>query len=287
MTETIVNPHEYRTKVFNWAEDVGLHTVKLVIYQPKANGVTEYVMPIDELRIFAQELHKRADHVRVADAMHTQMPMEEWAPIYLNQAPNDEDCGFCRAMAECPSVQGKLQRDALVDFTAVIDEAPTPDIDLIVAKAKPVELNNAMKVVPLMEAWLKAVRAEVERRLLAGETLEDFGLELGRQGNREFKDQEEAEQMMKDFRMTCEDMYTFKLKSPTQIEKLTMPQKMPDNTVGKPRLGLRRWDKLQTLVARAAAKPSVRLKSVIKTPYIPPQLTHSGFEAVDDSDDLT
>lgn len=274
MTSLDTDPLAYQRKVFAWAKEVGLTRLRLGIYQPKVNGASEWTCSMDDLQAFALELHTKADIVRDADEDHKTMAFDAWWPVYLNPNPTDEACAFCRAMPTCPSVQGKLQRDAMVDFT-VVAEGTTP-----AAPTDPVDINRAMSCVPLMEAWLKSVRAEAERQLLAGVELADWGLELGRQGNREFADPEAAEELMrKTYRMNLEEVYTFKLKSPTQIEKLTKASEGQ-----KPALGVRQWAKLETMVTRADPKPSVKPKSVIKTPYTPPKLSTSGFSAVSEDD---
>lgn len=274
----------YRAKVFRWAAEVGLSQVRLVIYQPKADGVTERVMTMDELRAFAEELEANAQRVIEADRAHAQMPLEQWWPIHLNPAPNDVDCAWCRALPTCPSVQAKLQHDTGMDFTAMPEEGAIVEK---VATYTPLELSTFMKAVPLLESALKAVRAEVERRLMAGIAVDDFGLELGRQGNREFKDPEEAERLLrKQFRLRVEDIYTLKLKSPTQIEKLTKPQKDEEGVVQPPVLGARRWATLETQITRGDARPSVKPLSAIKNPWIPPKISADEFQSVDDASDL-
>lgn len=281
---TLVDALAYQKRVFHWAREAGLTTVRLGIYQPKVNGASEWTCSMDDLAVFALELHAKAAAVRDADEDHATMPFEKWWPVYLNLEPNDVDCAFCRAMPVCPSTQAKLQRDAGVDFSAVSEDQPPA------VPTEALDINRAMNCVPLMEAWLKAVRAEAERQSLAGVELADWGLELGRQGNREFVDPEAAEELMrKTFRLRLEDVYSFKLKSPTQIEKLTKAEKLADGTVAAPTLGTRQWAKLEKLVTRADPKPSMRPRKSIKVPYKVAPLTTEGFGAVveDGAEDFT
>lgn len=274
----------YRAKVFRWATEVGLSQVRLVIYQPKADGVTERVMSMAELEQFAAELEAKAHRVVEADRAHAAMPMAQWWPIHLNPQPNDTDCAWCRAMPVCPSVQAKLQADTGMDFTAMPEESALVET---VAAYAPLELATFMNAVPLLESALKAVRAETERRLMSGVPVDGWGLELGRQGNREFKDAEEAERLLrKQFRLNIEDVYTLKLKSPTQIEKLTKPAKDAEGVVQAPILGARRWATLESQITRSDAKPSVKPLSAIKNPWIPPKISADEFKSVDDASDL-
>lgn len=104
-----------------------------------------------------------------------------------------------------------------------------------------------MESVDLVEGWCKAVRAEVERRLLAGGIVPGYKLVQGRQGNRAFADETAAEALMKTFRLKREEMYDFVLISPTSAEKLAA-----DGVIGK-----KQWHKLQEMIRRSDGKPSV------------------------------
>lgn len=104
-----------------------------------------------------------------------------------------------------------------------------------------------MESVDLVEGWCKAVRAETERRLLAGTAVPGYKLVQGRQGNRAFADAVAAEALMKTFRLKREEMYDFVLISPTSAEKLAA-----DGIIGK-----KQWPKLQEMIRRSDGKPSV------------------------------
>ena len=101
-----------------------------------------------------------------------------------------------------------------------------------------------MSKVGLVEDWCKAIRAETERRLFAGEDVPGFKLVEGRQGNRNWSNEEAVEAMFQHWRYRKDEMYDFALISPTTAEKLL-----------KANPG--RWEKLQELIHRAPGKPSV------------------------------
>jgi hypothetical protein len=86
----------------------------------------------------------------------------------------------------------------------------------------------------------------VERRLLAGKfTDARYKLVEGRMGNREFEDEEAAEAEMKAMRLKVDEMYTKKLISAPQAEKL-LKESNP-----------RKWAKLQKMIVQRQGKPSV------------------------------
>jgi hypothetical protein len=118
-------------------------------------------------------------------------------------------------------------------------EAKLPD-------ASDERLATLMDAADMIEGFAKAVRAEVERRLLTGKfTDARYKLVEGRQGARSWTSEEEAEAALKAMRLKVDQMYDFKLISPTTAEKV-LKEANP-----------RKWNKLQPLIGRSDGKPSV------------------------------
>lgn len=118
-------------------------------------------------------------------------------------------------------------------------EAKLPD-------ASDERLATLMDAADMIEGFAKAVRAEVERRLLAGKfTDARYKLVEGRQGARSWVSEEGAEAALKAMRLKVDQMYDFKLISPTTAEKV-LKEANP-----------RKWNKLQPLIGRSDGKPSV------------------------------
>ena len=117
-------------------------------------------------------------------------------------------------------------------------EAKLPD-------ASDERLATLMDAADMIEGFAKAVRAEVERRLLSGNfTDARYKLVEGRQGARSWISEEEAEAALKAMRLKVDQMYDFKLISPTTAEKV-LKEANP-----------RKWNKLQPLIGRSDGKPS-------------------------------
>lgn len=115
-----------------------------------------------------------------------------------------------------------------------------------VATADDERLATLMDAADMIEGFAKAVRAEVERRLLAGSfTDARYKLVEGRQGARAWIDEEQAEAAMKAMRLKTDEMYDRKVISPTSAEKLLGESNK------------RKWAKLQPLITRSDGKPSV------------------------------
>lgn len=108
------------------------------------------------------------------------------------------------------------------------------------------QLATVMDAADMIEGFVKAVRAEVERRLLEGKfTDARYKLVEGKKGARKWIDEVDAEKVMKAMRLKIDQMYDMKVKSPTQIEKV-IKEANP-----------RKWAKLQDQITQGGGSPSV------------------------------
>lgn len=134
--------------------------------------------------------------------------------------------------------------------------AITPDLDQAVeriASADDEMLAALLDKLPQVEDWCKGVRAEGERRMLAGGSLPGYKLVQGKQGPRSWADPAESESVLKSMRLPITTMYDLTLISPTTAEKLT--KELTDK--GKPVIGAKQWKKLQDLIVRSQGGLSV------------------------------
>ncbi len=198
--------------------------VTMVIHQPRLNHVSEWNIPVDQLRRFEDEARHAADKVR-------------WEEPTFN--PSEKQCRFCKAKATCPALRAEVTE--IVGGAATLDEFTPQTVD---SQSGDNYLPMAMSKVGMVEDWCKAVRAEVERRLLAGQTVDGYKLVEGRKGNRAWSDEGAVEQLFKSFRLRQEEMYDFKLISATKAEKLL-------------KANPKRWAKAEQLITRSDGKPSV------------------------------
>lgn len=223
--------------------------VRLVIHQRAAR---EWDCSVDELLEFGKLARSKAASVQMA--VQTFRPDDaEWQRTFLNQDPSEDACRYCKAMATCPSMQAKVQSIVGADFS--------DELTVVVPDPSPDRLHVQMATVGLVEDWCKAVRAETERRLLAGKPVPGFKLVLGKAGNRKWSDEKAAEEMLrKQFRLPVEKAYDLSLISPTTAEKLA---KAGD-------IGERQWKKAAALITRSEPKPSVAPISDKREAYVPP-----------------
>lgn len=269
--------------IFEAARARGIKQIRLMIYQPKVyqNGPREWTCSLDDLEKFATLARSKAASVRVAEESYGKIDQAEWERTFLHPDPNEQDCAFCRAMPTCPAAARQVQKVVGEEFAVIAEQEGVFPVD---HDTKPVDLSVQMKATGFIEDWCKSVRAEVERRLLLDQEVPGFGLELGRQGPRKWKDREEIEELLrKKMRLSTEDVYNLKLKSPTQVEEMT---KVPKGSTEKPLVGPRQWASLKALVVRSDPKPSVKPANAITKPYKPTKPDASDFTAVNDGCDL-
>lgn len=224
--------------------------VRLIIHQRAAR---EWDCSIEDLLAFAQEARSKACTVQNAVAMHGQVDPDEWHATFLNASPSEDACRYCKAMATCPSMQRTVQQLVGADF----QDMASGDVEFNLDECAPANLATCMAGVGLLEDFCKAVRAETERRLLAGTDVPGFKLVLGKAGARSWKDADEAEKQLKAMRLKVEEMYDLKVISPTSAEKLAKA------------IGPRQWTKLQPLIGRADPKPSVAPVTDKRDAYVP------------------
>jgi len=198
--------------------------VTMVIHQPRLNHVSEWSVPIAQLEAFGEDARLAA--VEVLD--HETPRLEA----------GEKQCRFCKAKAVCPALN-----DTVSGATSAV--ATIADFAEFLPSLVEDELSVAMSRVDLVEHWCKGIRAEVERRLLAGTPVDGYKLVAGRKGNRAWSDADEVERLMKkSFRLPDDDVYTKVLISPTSAEKL-----LKDTP--------KRWVKVDALITRGEGKPSV------------------------------
>ena len=216
--------------------------VRMAISQPRLkSAVAEWDCSVDELETWGRFDARNA--VLACDAAKhyasVALPAGEWNQRYLT--PGEKACKFCKAKATCPQLRNLVAQTASLESFAA-----SPDEFVLLETTAPTDasevewLSACLTKVDLIEDWCKAVRAEVERRLHAQETVPGYKLVQGRKGARQWDDVLAAEATFKSMRVKLEDMYDFKLISPTSAEKLAKA-----GTIGP-----RQWPKLKDLIVQ-------------------------------------
>jgi hypothetical protein len=224
-------------------EDV--EKVTLVVIQPRIEWHDEFTLPIDQLRAVEEVGRDASGRVALTRQAHL-----EGAMLDLN--PGEKQCKFCAAKAFCPALKDAVTQ-SLTTIAAPSDPAAFEDLSLpkkaaslkVDESATNEQLAEIMRAWPLIEDFGKAVRAEVERRLFAGQDVPGFYIGVGRKGNRAWKDDEAAiKELTKSGRLKMADALQRKPISPTTAEKAFKD---------RPKV----WSKIAAHIHQPEGKPSV------------------------------
>ena len=244
---------------------------RVAISQPRLSSKpAEWEVSIEDLQAFGQEV-KRAS-AQVAEARICFAKESPEFDLFLQ--PSEKGCKWCKVKGTCKALAQHVATAVLDDFEDLTQAGVEQAIKDVPARSDD-NLASAMECVALIEDWCKAVRADVERRLLAGGQVPGFKLVEGRAGARKWADEAQAEAVLKSMRLKQEAMYDFKLISPTQAEKLAKAET----------IGPRQWPKVEALITRSAPKPSVAPASD-KRPALTIKPVHEEFENLEEAGDL-
>lgn len=241
--------------------------VRMVIHQPRLNHLSEWDCTVQDLLAFAERARAQA---KLATAV-----VDTHGP-FLN--PGEKQCRWCRAKATCPALRNDVATTVFGEAPITADEFEVlTETSIIPATTGGVEtdisewLSAALNKVDLIEGWCKAVRAEVESRLLCGQVIPGWKLVQGRKGSRAWSDPAEAEQVLKAMRVKHEEMYDYSVISPTTAEKL--------HKAGT--IGPRQWPKVEALITQSPGKPSVAPESD-KRPALVIEVKADDFDVVEE-----
>jgi hypothetical protein len=232
-----------------------IEEVEVMIVQPRLeDGVSSEVLNIGELEEFKDEVELAAGHVVMAGDISESDMLDQ----YLH--PGEKQCKFCPAASICPALKAEVSKS----LALVSDCGPEDFADLTMPKqAASLNINpevsneklaEFLRAVPLVEAAITAVRAEVERRLFEGQEVPGFYLGVGRKGNRKWSSEVDIEAELK--KRLGAQAYEKKVIGVPKAEKLFK---------SKPRT----WAKIKDLIVQPDGKPSVCAEGDKNPRYVP------------------
>lgn len=232
--------------------------VTFVIEQPLRTN-SEETLTVAQINEWVEQASPRAAKAILVHKMAGERALKD-----EDFSPSEKACQWCKAKAVCPALKAKFEEAIGADFETVNAE----DIR-ISAQVIPVsELGKFFENLELFEDWIKAVRARIEHEVFAGNTVPGVKVVAGKRGNRQWSSDEEAELLMKKFKMKQEQMYSFKLLGPKPILEALKDQP-------------RRLKQIEALVTQAEGKPHVVHESD-KRPAIEIKPVEDGFDTVDE-----
>lgn len=222
-----------------------IQSVRMVIHQPRIkNAPSEWSISVDELKAWLTG-RARSGAASVQNAENMSSVQTLWAETYLH--PTEKGCRWCKAKATCPALRNELTTDTTGFVAATPDEFSDLTAHAVSDTSDQDWLEVLVEKADMYEDMLKAARAELERRLLAGQPSKKFKLVQGKRGARQWTDEEQAEAMLKTFRLKTEDRYKFTVISPTATDKL----------IESGAIGPRQAPKLKALIVQRDGKPHV------------------------------
>ncbi|WP_107313983.1 DUF2800 domain-containing protein [Burkholderia metallica] len=251
--------------------------INIVIHQPRVNEKpSEWAVTPTELHAWISETAKPA-----AGRALLYVDSVELAPLSPSDFnPGEKQCKFCKAKAVCPALAAHVEHTIGADFDTLDAGINGPDAAYVTSVTNVDLLDNERLGViyaslDLIDSWAKAVRGRIEHELLQARPVPGVKLVAGRRGARQWSDAEKAEALLKSMRLKQDQMYNFKLISPTQADKLLRTESP------------RRWKKVEAEIAQRDGRPSVAPDSDPR-PALEIQPPEDDFEVatVDDGSDL-
>lgn len=257
--------------LFDW------QTVELHVHQPRLNHKDFVPVPVPTLRALAQSARAAA-----AEAMSGFDQSYEGGPVILVPKSADElyelgllrtndpkGCQYCAHREDCRALREAGKNAALAGFDDVADELPQSvkreEVAAVFDSFPPSPAQLA-----LVETVVDAVRDGVYKRLKRGLKVKGWKLVTGRPGPRKWLADavKKVEELLKDkFRLKSEEMYSKKLKSPTQLEKIL--KESP-----------KRWEQVKEFITRSDGSESL-------APADDPRDAIEHASALDGFDDIT
>lgn len=208
--------------------------VRITVVQPNVGHQDGLVRHFDlsylDLLGFANELRVKAAATRDPNA-----------PLVAGS-----HCRFCPASGICPAQRDAAQKVAMVEFADMpLDQPPAPSTlpDSVIFEMLP--------QLPLLQAWIKAMYGNVEARLLRGEEVPGYKL-VARRANRSWKDEAALVAWAKADGLDDDELYTKKVRSPAQIEKVVGKKNLPADLTQKISTGY-------TMVAATDPRPAAEI----------------------------
>lgn len=219
------------------ALDIKIDKVVLVIIQPQHDLIDEW--PTTPKRLLKHATASLEAGRQVIEAFNTGKPTFN---------PGPKQCQWCRAKADCPAAM-KLVTDTVAGKFVDLDAEDAIDsVEAGVEAVKDMDtkrLSLAYSMIEFIDMWKSAVYKKTYETLQAGIEVPDWKLINGRKGDRKFSDEEKAAKIMQGARLKADEMYSRKLITPPQAEKL-----LKDD---KPKV----WTKLNDLVVQAPGRPAI------------------------------
>jgi hypothetical protein len=239
---------------FDYLIDLGeLENIDLQILQPRTSTQDPpWITTPARLFEFAEEakaavakaeeaIAKLNDHDWMSDNPGT---FDEWAGMYLR--PSEKGCTWCKAKAACPALQNECLSDMQI-APATADGLTNLDaeMDAALLRITEVDFETLVKlygVTKKIKMWAEGIEDRMMHDMLNGHKTPHYKIVRGRQGNRKWTSEQDAEAALKRMKFKVDEMYDKSVISVPTAEKLIRAQSP------------KKWRQLEELITRPEGK---------------------------------
>ena len=178
------------------------------------------------------------------DKMAEPGAFEEWAGLYLR--PSEKGCTWCKAKANCPALHNECLSDmaiapATVDGLSDLDA----EMDTALLRVTQVDFETLTKlygVTKKIKMWVEGIEDRMMHDMLHGYKTPHYKIVKGRQGNRKWVADAQAEEALKKMKLKVDEIYDKSVISVAAAEKLLRAQSP------------KKWKQLEGLITRPEGK---------------------------------
>jgi hypothetical protein len=227
---------------------IEIERVVLHIYQPEVydNGAT-HEMTLDELLAFGEDVRDAAELTLYIDA-----------PLVAGET----QCRWCPAQGDCVAAAEM----AFEHLPVVATDATAP------SNLSDEQLAKILNVADFAENFIKATRAEAQRRIEEGGDMPGWKLVSGKRGNRKWVDEDKVKDYLaKAVRLKAQEYETRSLVSPKAVEDLLKAG----------RLTPLQWGRVSELITQSEGKPTLAPMSDKRPALLVDRSAQAVFENID------
>jgi len=222
-----------------------LEHIDLQILQPRTSTQDEpWITTPARLFEFAEEAKAAIALSEAALSNLSEMEFTRWAETYLRNS--EKGCTWCKAKTSCPALHNECLSDMGV-APATVEGLPDLDatMDAALHRITEVDFDTLVKMYAAtkkIKMWIDGVEDRMMHDMLQGHKTPHFKIVKGRQGNRAWASEVQAEEAMKKLRLKVDEMYDKKIISVPSAEKLLRAQSP------------KKWKQLEPLITRPEGK---------------------------------
>lgn len=192
-------------------------SIRLVIHQPRVyQAPLEWSLTPQTLSEFAKKLRPVAQ-AAIWSIGKSELQIRE-AGLFKAGA---DQCEYCPARFSCKTIEQSVIT-TITQNAADLHRDPSPGIQNAttqVAQADIARLVAVYDAIPLIDIFTKAVAVRLRREVEANR-VPQYKLVAGRKGRRKWLNDVDVEQQFQRMRLRQDEMYTYRLISPTRAEEL-------------------------------------------------------------------